>query len=884
MARDRRVLPHNIDSEASILGGVILRNDVLLHLEQLETADFYDHRHKVIWDAIRNLEAGARPIDVVTLEVEIEKAGKLEAIGGIAYLGELALRVPTADNIVAYADIVRDHSQARKLILAAGEIVEAGFEDGLEVKDYLDDAEGKIFEVTQRKDKAGPEHLKGLVKRVFSSLDERFKSAGGITGVPTGFTDLDTKTAGLQPTELIILAARPAMGKTAFAMSLAQNAATTGGWPVLVFSLEMSSTQLAERMLCSEAKVDSSALRRGQLQRQDMTNLTYAAATLSKAPILIDDSPALSIREVRARSRRFRSDPTLFPRDGTGKKCGLVVIDYLQLMRGSAQAAKASREQEISEISRGLKSLAKEIGCPVLALSQLNRSLEQRTDKRPQLSDLRECVTGDTLVALADGRHVPIASLVGTTPEVLAMDASERLVTTKSDKVWSVGKRPVFEVKLASGRTIRCTAKHRLYGATGWRRLEELVVGDRLAIARTLPEPAVTTSWNDQRVALLGQMIGDGSYLKHQPMRYTTESEPNAEAVTAGAGDLGSTVKRYAGRNNWFQLLISGNGNRWHATGVNRWLRELEIFNQRSHQKRVPTEVFTLNNAQIALFLRHLWATDGCIFTSKIENRARVYFASNSRGLADDVARLLLRFGIVGRIKTVAQGAYKPMFPVDISGVEHQRRFIDLIGAYGHRISQAETLASLLSTKVSNTNVDTLPLEVFERMQVAMGERGMTRHQLAQARHVMTGATTSGGQVFRKAPARSTLASYAEILDSDELRMLSTSDVFWDRITEIAPAGEEDVYDLTVPGPESWIANGSIVSHNSGAIEQDADVILFIYRDVVYNKDSENPNVAEVILGKNRHGATGTVETHFEGRYTRFENLSQRSDTPPYSQ
>jgi replicative DNA helicase len=390
MARDRRVLPHNLDAEASVLGGVLLRNDVLLHLESLESGDFYDHRHKVIWDAIRNLEATARPIDVVTLENEIEKGGKLEAIGGISFLGELALRVPTAENVVAYTEIVRDHSQARKLILAAGEIVEKGFEDSLEIRDYLDDAEAKIFEVTQRKDKTGPEPVKSLIKKVFSSLDERFKSAGGITGVPTGFADLDVKTAGLQPTELIILAARPAMGKTSFAMSLAQNAATAGGWPVLVFSLEMSSTQLAERMLCSEAKVDSSALRRGQLQRQDMTNLTYAAATLSKAPILIDDSPALSIREVRARARRFRSDPALFPRDGTAKKCGLIVIDYLQLMRGSAQAAKASREQEISEISRGLKSLAKEIECPVLALSQLNRSLEQRTDKRPQLSDLRE--------------------------------------------------------------------------------------------------------------------------------------------------------------------------------------------------------------------------------------------------------------------------------------------------------------------------------------------------------------------------------------------------------------------------------------------------------------------------------------------------------------
>ncbi|MBA3463929.1 MAG: replicative DNA helicase [Deltaproteobacteria bacterium] len=386
MARDRRVLPHNLDAEASILGGVILRNDVLTNLESVEVDDFYDMRHKVVWQAIRNLEATAKPIDVVTLENEIEKQGKLDAIGGIAFIGELALRVPTADNVGTYAEIVTDKHQARKLMLASNEVHEKGYEDNLEVRDYLDEAEAKIFEVTQRRDKAGPEPVKSLIKKVFSSLDERFKSAGGITGVPTGFADLDTKTAGLQPTELIILAARPAMGKTSFALSLAQNAATTGGWPCLVFSLEMSSTQLAERMLCSEARVDSSSLRRGQLQRQDMTNLTYAAATLSKAPILIDDSPALSLREVRARARRFRQNKELFG----DKKFGLILIDYLQLMRGSPQAAKASREQEISEISRGLKSLAKELHCPVLALSQLNRSLESRTDKRPQLSDLRE--------------------------------------------------------------------------------------------------------------------------------------------------------------------------------------------------------------------------------------------------------------------------------------------------------------------------------------------------------------------------------------------------------------------------------------------------------------------------------------------------------------
>ncbi|HEY4177735.1 MAG TPA: replicative DNA helicase [Kofleriaceae bacterium] len=876
MARGR-VLPHNLDAEASILGGVILRNDVLIQLETLEVDDFYDMKHKVVWQAIRNLEAAARPIDVVTVEVEVEKQGKLDAIGGIAFLGELAMRVPTADNVLTYAEIVQEKHQARKLMLAANDIHEKGYEDGLEVRDYLDEAEGKIFEVTQKKAKSGPEPVKSLVKKVFSSLDERFKSEGGITGLPTGFTDLDAKTAGLQPTELIILAARPAMGKTSFALSLAQNAATSQGWPCLVFSLEMSSTQLAERMLCSEARVDSSALRRGQLQRQDMTNLTYAAATLSKAPILIDDTPALSLRELRARARRFRSDPTLFPKEG-GKKFGLILVDYLQLMRGSPQAAKASREQEISEISRGLKSLAKELDCPVLALSQLNRSLENRTDKRPQLSDLRECVTGDTLVALADGRHVPIETLVGTEPDVVTMLPDGRITTAHSDKVWKVGEREVFDVHLASGATIRCTGKHRLYGPDGWKRVEDLAAGDRLAIARQLPEPAETIEWSDAKVALLGQLIGDGSYLKHGPMRYTTESEENAQSVITGAAEFGCDVKRYAGRRNWFQLLISGNGNRWHPAGVNKWLRDLGIFNQRSHQKRVPEEVFRLSNRQIALFLRHLWATDGSIWVDKHESRARVFFTTNSPGLSSDVTALLRRLGFITRARQIEQGRYKSMYPVDIYGVDQQRRFLDVVGVHGPRIVQAQAWYRYAEGRVANTNVDTLPVEVFEQVRQAIASRGLSLPEVSRRRGV---AQISKRTTF--APSRRLISEYADLLDDRSLRAHATSDLFWDRITSIGPAGLEPVYDLTVPGPAAWVAATSIISHNSGAIEQDADVIMFIYRDVIYNPDTENPDIAEVILGKNRHGSTGTVETRFEGRYTRFENLSQRSDAPPRS-
>jgi replicative DNA helicase len=873
MSQGKRVLPHNLDAEASVLGGVLLRNDVLTQLDTLEVDDFYDPRHKAVFSAMRNLEAATKPIDVVTLEAELDKVSKLDAIGGVAFLGELALRVPTPDNVVHYAQIVSDAQAARKLMLASAEIAAKGYEDFGEVRDYLDEAEAKIFEVTQRKEKSGPERMKDLVKKVFSSLDERFNSPDGITGVPTGFNDLDTKTAGLQPTELIILAARPAMGKTSFAMSLVQNAAVGGQWPVLVFSLEMSSSQLAERMLCSEARVDSSALRRGQLQRQDMTNLTYAAGTLSKAPILIDDTPALSLRELRARARRFRSNRELF----ANKKTGLIVIDYLQLMRGSPQGKNANREQEISEISRGLKSLAKEINCPVLALSQLNRSLESRTDKRPQLSDLRECVTGDTLVVLADGRRVPIAELVGTTPDVIAMRPDGTLGAAASDRVWSVGAREVFDVRLASGRTIRATAKHRLYGASGWVRIGELAVGDRLAIARSLPAPAKPAQWADDRVALLGQLIGDGSYLSGQPMRYTTESEENS-AIVAGAAtrEFGVSVTRYAGRRNWHQLLLSGNGNRWKPRGVNAWLRDLGIFGQRSHEKRVPPEVFRLSNEQIALFLRHLWATDGCIWTTATEDpspRSRVYFSTTSPGLARDVAALLLRIGIVGRLREIRQGEHHPSHPVDVSGAEQQRRFLDLVGAFGPRVPQAARLRAQLEGRVANTNVDTLPNEVFTRVKEKMAAQGITQRAMASARGTSYGGTSH----FTFSPSRAVVAEYAELLDDDALRAQAASDLFWDRVVAIDPAGEEEVYDLTVPGPASWLADG-IVSHNSGAIEQDADLIVFIYRDEVYNKDSEAKGIAEIILGKNRHGATGTVETRFEGRFTRFENLTHRDE------
>lgn len=650
---------------------------------------------------------------------------------------------------------------------------------------------------------------------------------------------------------------------TAFALSIAQNVALRGeGKTTAVFSLEMPAQQLALRMLCSEARVDMNRVRSGQLSEQDFVRLANAAARLSEAPIYIDDVPNLTANELRSKLRRIKTK--------TGS-LGLVVIDYLQLMSGSKGGGGENRQQEISAISRGLKGIARELEVPVIVLSQLSRAVEQRPNHRPMLSDLRECVTGDTKVMLASGARVPIRELVGTTPEVLAMTTEEKIGVFVSDKVWSVGVKPVFEVKLATGRTLKATDKHRIYTAHGWQELKDIQQGNRVAIARTVPEAQTPEVWKNAELILLGHLVGDGSYLKGQPLRYTTASEHNSKLVTDAALEFGVQVNRHAGKGNWHQLVFSGNGHRWEARGINKWLRELGIFNQRSHEKHLPEGLFRLGNDQIALFLRNLWATDGTLFTPKTSrSSSRVNFSTNSVLLAHDVAALLLRFGIVARVRSVQQGKYRPMHVVEVSGKEQQWQFLHAIGATGSKIEDAARLRQHLESIQANTNIDTLPIEIFDRVRSSMQAQGISTRQMAALR----GTSYGGSSHFKFAPSRSVVLDYAEHLNDLELRQKATSDLFWDEVVSITPVGEEEVFDLTVPGPASWLADG-IVSHNSGAIEQDADIVMFIYRDEYYNKETDQQGIAEIIIGKQRNGPVGTVKLQFHSQHVRFNDLAQ---------
>ncbi len=374
-----RMPPQNVEAERSTLGSMLLEKDAIYKsIEILKPDDFYREAHRVIFEVVAGLANKGEPVDIITVSEELKQRNMLDKIGGVAYLTVLANSVPTAANIEYYAKIVEEKALLRSIISVATEIVGMGYAGTDDVNNILDEAEKRIFQISQKRNVKGFVNLKNILIETFERIEKIYETKGGVTGVPTGFSDLDRMTAGLQPSDLIILAARPSMGKTTFALNIARNVAVDKKIPVVVFSLEMSKEQLALKLLCSEAGVDNQRIRTGTLMDNDWPRLSHALGHLSDCSIFIDDSPGLTALEIRSRARRIKAENGL----------GLVVIDYLQLMQSRNRSE--NRQQEVSEISRSLKSLARELSVPVISLSQLSRAVEQRTDKRPYLADLRE--------------------------------------------------------------------------------------------------------------------------------------------------------------------------------------------------------------------------------------------------------------------------------------------------------------------------------------------------------------------------------------------------------------------------------------------------------------------------------------------------------------
>jgi len=860
-----RTPPHDVAAEQCVLGGMLLSKDAISDvIEVIRPHDHYRPAHQIIHEVVLDLYGRGEPADAITVANELTRRGEIGRVGGAPYLHTLIASVPTAANAGYYARIVRERAILRRLVEAGTRIVQFGYAGDAEADDLVDRAQAEVYAITDHRVTEDYHSLADIMPGALDEIEAIGSRGGAMTGVPTGFADLDSLTNGLHPGQMIVIAARPAVGKSTLALDFARAAAIKNGLSTAFFSLEMGRNEITMRLLSAEARVPLHTMRTGQMSDDDWTRLARRMSEVADAPLYIDDSPNMSMMEIRAKCRRLKQRHDL----------RMVIIDYLQLM--SSPKRVENRQQEVSEMSRSLKLLAKEIDVPVIALSQLNRGPEQRTDKKPLLSDLREsgCLTGDTRILRADtGAEVAFSELLASGERnvpVWSLDERLRLTPRTMTHAFPSGVREVFRVRLTSGRQVQATANHPFLTYDGWRPLGEITVGSRVAVPRHTPGPLAERPMPEPEIIMLAHLLGDGSFVRCQPIRYASTDEANLAAVATAARHFGITPARddhAAARCTSLRLPAPYRLARGRRNPVAVWLDSLGLYGLRSYEKFIPAPVFSLPKEQLALFVRHLWATDGCVWWDTTAGHARIYYASTSRRMIDDLSRLLLRFNVMTRVKQISKGTYRPCYHLHLYGAENQLRFLEHIGVHGARETMANKARAMLSAVKGNTNLDTVPREVWEQVRSVLVDRKMPQREFADA----LGTQYCGSTMWKHTPSRARLGRVATILDDAELEMMATNDVFWDEIASVESIGEQPVYDATVVGSHNFVANG-ISLHNS--IEQDSDVVILLHREDAYERESPRAGEADLIVAKHRNGPTTTVTVAFQGHYSRFVDMA----------
>jgi replicative DNA helicase len=494
--------PHSREAEEAVLGAVLINPEAYYDIAQfLQPDDFFIVRNRWIWETFTRLHETRTPIDFLTVCEQLEQRNQIQEVGGAAYIMTLINQTPTSLHASAYGHIVEDNSIRRRMLASANELAKLAYDRAQTVDTLLDEAEKSIFGLSERRVRHDLQPIQQVLGEVYDRVDQLSRRTEDIYGVPTGLIDLDRLLGGLQKSDLLIVAGRPGMGKTGFLLSIAKNAAQRHKKHVAMFSLEMSNEQLVQRLIAQETGIDTQRLRSGKLTEEEWPLFTHAIEVLADTHIYLDDTPAITPLQLRTKCRRLHMEYEL----------DLVIVDYLQLM--SSDTRNDNRVQEVSFISRNLKVLARELNVPVLTAAQLSRAVEQRADKRPVLSDLREsgCLTGETLVTLASGELKPIRSLVGEQPDIVTIDENLLVTKTKASRVWLTGHRPVYKMATKSGRWIRATGNHPFLTISGWKALDELGKGERIALPRYYPEP--------EMAAMRGTSYGGDAHFGFAPTR-----------------------------------------------------------------------------------------------------------------------------------------------------------------------------------------------------------------------------------------------------------------------------------------------------------------------------------------------------------------------------
>jgi replicative DNA helicase len=996
-----RTPPQDNDAEQSVLGSMLLSKDAIADvIESVRGTDFYRPAHETIFDAMVDLYGRGEPVDPVTTSAELQRRGELVRIGGAPYLHTLSASVPIAANAGYYAEIVREKAILRRLVDAGTRIAQWGYAGEGEVDEMVDRAQAEVYGVTDKRTSEDYAPLSSIMEATLDEIEAISNQDGEMVGVPTGFADLDELTNGLHGGQMVIVAARPAVGK---ALALDTPLPTPSGWTTMgevqvgdrlyggdgkpttvvaatevmldrscyeidfsdgskiiadaqhqwlttrpgelqgcvsttadldtatragevhcvderrkiseirrvasvpvrcvevdnsdhlylagesmipthnstlgldicrsasihhnmasvIFSLEMTRNEITMRLLSAEAKIPLNHMRNGHMNDDDWAKLARKMGEVSSAPFFIDDSPNMTMMEIRAKARRLKQRHDL----------RLIVIDYLQLMSSGKRVE--SRQIEVSEFSRQIKLLAKELNIPIIALSQLNRGPEQRSDKRPMMSDLREsgCVTADTRLMRADtNAEITIGELMESGAKdipVWSLDDRLKLVPRTMTHAFPSGVKDVYQLTLASGRTVKATANHPFLTYDGWVPLAELTPGARIGSIRHVPPPLKIVPRDENEIVLLAHLIGDGSFVRRQPIRYASVDEANLATVASCAwhrfGITGVRDEYPAARVTSLRLPAPYHLTHGKRNPIAAWLDEMGLFGLRSHEKFVPDWVLSLPKEQVALFLRNLWATDGCVAWDRHAGSGRIYYASTSRRLVDDVARLLLRFNVFTRIKTTKKGEYRNCYQLHIYGSENQLRFLEDIGVHGARSKKVDEVTGRLQSVRPRPRLDTVPVEVWDRVRKVLVKKDLQLSELTSA----LGARSPS--LMTRAPSRQRLRQVATILGDADLDVLATNDVYWECVESVEQIGKQPVFDATVLGTHNFVANGLPV-HNS--IEQDADMVILLHREDVYEKESTRPGEADLIVAKHRNGPTRDVVVAFQGHYSRFVDMA----------
>ena len=646
-------------------------------------------------------------------------------------------------------------------------------------------------------------------------------------------------------------------------MDIARNAAIRSNCASAIFSLEMSKIEIVMRLLSAEARVPLHVLRSGQLSDDDWTKLARRMGEISEAPIFVDDTPSMNLMEIRAKARRLKQRHDL----------KLIVVDYLQLMTSPKRTE--SRQQEVADLSRGLKLLAKEVECPVIAVSQLNRGPEQRTDKRPQLSDLREsgCLTASTRVMRADDNsEVTLGDLLARgciNVPVWALNERLQYTAHTMTHVFPSGRKPVFRLTLTSGKQVEATANHPFLTYSGWKALGHLAVGDRLAAPRHVPPPLLRRAWNEDEIVLLAHLLGNGSFAEGEPIRYASVDEENLRAVASAAKHFGVAVVRdeFPAGVTTLSLPSHRPPTGGQRSPIAEWLGGLGLLGLSAHETFIPESLFSAPKEQLRLFLSHLWSTDRTFSVLRNDRGGGISYSSASLQMATGVSRLLLRFGITTGLRTVPVASQRPRYTLDIRDRDDQLRFLREIAVTGDRAADCAELRTILEASKKDQDVDAMAVRVWADVRRILMDEAASDPDPSPVRDTPVDVRSPA----RLAPGRERLARIAAVLDGAGLELLAINDVVWDEIESVEPLGEQDVYDATVTGVHNFVANGVAV-HNS--IEQDADVVILLHRDDYYDKESPRAGEADFIVAKHRNGPTDTVTVAAQLHLSRFVDMA----------